>query len=104
MQAWQHRWETWAGWNLGLERWDFAFGAGQAKRLSRSDHALSDSATKLAAGTRPTGTPFVRGVAQFSPFTRVPGGPGVSYHLSRLICDHNRRDAAMLLPEPAASL
>ena len=36
-----------------LERWDFAFGVGQAKRLSRSDHTLSDSATKLADGSSP---------------------------------------------------
>jgi hypothetical protein len=57
MQAWQHRWETWAGRNLGFERWDFAFGVGQAKRLSRSDHALSDSATKLADGSPPDRNP-----------------------------------------------
>src|SRR5258708_5375174 len=62
MRAWQHRWETWAGRNLGLERWDTAFGAGQAKRLSRSDHTLSDSATKLADGSSPDR--LLRGVAQ----------------------------------------
>jgi hypothetical protein len=61
MRAWQHRWETWAGRNLGLERWDLAFGVGQARRLSRTDHALSDSAAKLADGNRPIGTSF-RGI------------------------------------------
>jgi hypothetical protein len=60
MRAWQHRWETWAGRNLGLERWDFAFGVGQARRLSRSDHALSDSATKLADGSSPDRNLFLR--------------------------------------------
>jgi hypothetical protein len=58
MRTWQHHWETWAGRNLGLERWGFAFGAGQARRLSRSDHALSDSATNLPMAIRPIGTHF----------------------------------------------
>jgi hypothetical protein len=29
MRAWQHRWETWAGWNLGLERWDLLLAQGK---------------------------------------------------------------------------
>jgi hypothetical protein len=29
MRAWQHRWEAWAGWNLGLERWDLLLAQGK---------------------------------------------------------------------------
>src|SRR5262245_5731928 len=53
MRAWQLRWETWAEWNLGLERWSPAFGAGRAGRLSRSHHVLSDSAAKLPRNRYP---------------------------------------------------
>jgi len=61
--------------NLGrMEPWartlGFASGAGQAGCLSRSGHALSDSATKLAGGCRPPiGTRF-RGIAVPVPIRR----------------------------------
>jgi hypothetical protein len=29
MRAWQHRWETWAGQNLGFERWNFLLAQGK---------------------------------------------------------------------------
>jgi hypothetical protein len=60
MRAWQRRWETWAGWNLGLERWDLLLAQGKPGVFPEATMPCPILRRNLPTAIRLIGTHFPR--------------------------------------------